>query len=108
MIVSRIVRNSIASVIISSIGALVVVYLLFRMFSKNIYKRQAENQKFIRIWSKVKGFFTINFRRIKEIGTNRYRRCPSCRAQLRLPKKKGKHAVVCPACKKRFEVKIYF
>lgn len=35
-----------------------------------------------------------------------FRICPGCRANIRLPKKKGKHTVVCPACKCRFEVKI--
>ena len=108
MVIGRIVPNSVASLVISVIGALVCVYLIFRMFSKNVYKRSAENQKFIMVWGRIKGFFTFNFRRIKEFRTNRYRRCPSCRAQLRLPKKKGKHAVVCPACKNRFEVNIIF
>ena len=35
-----------------------------------------------------------------------YRRCPGCRVTLRLPKRKGKHTVVCPKCGRRFEVKI--
>lgn len=35
-----------------------------------------------------------------------FRICPECMANLRLPKKKGKHTVVCPRCKHRFEVKI--
>lgn len=35
-----------------------------------------------------------------------FRICPECKANIRLPKKKGKHTVVCPRCKCRFEVKI--
>lgn len=35
-----------------------------------------------------------------------FRICPECQANIRLPKKKGKHTVVCPRCKCRFEVKI--
>lgn len=35
-----------------------------------------------------------------------FRICPECRANIRLPKQKGKHTVVCPRCKCRFEVKI--
>jgi hypothetical protein len=34
--------------------------------------------------------------------------CPHCKANLRLPRKKGKHSVVCPRCKERFEVKNLF
>ena len=32
--------------------------VLFRMLSRNTAKRWAENQKFLRVWNKVKGFFT--------------------------------------------------
>lgn len=102
------IRNAIASYTVSLLCALTVVFVFFRMFSKNIGKRQAENTRFIRIWSKVKSFFKLNFTKVKEIKTNRYRRCPSCRAQLRLPRKCGKHSVVCPACKNRFDVNILF
>lgn len=35
-----------------------------------------------------------------------FRICPECKANIRLPKKKGHHTVVCPRCKCRFEVKI--
>ena len=92
---------------VSVLSILIIVYIFFRMFSKNISKRQAENMKFLRIWNRVKGFFNLNFTKINEIRTKRYRRCPSCKAQLRLPRKRGKHSVVCPACGKRFEVNIF-
>lgn len=35
-----------------------------------------------------------------------YRICPSCKANIRLPKKKGTHTVRCPRCGVLFEVKI--
>ena len=35
-----------------------------------------------------------------------YKKCPHCRAQLRLPRKKGEHDVCCPRCKVTFSVKI--
>ena len=35
-----------------------------------------------------------------------FRICPECRANIRLPKQRGKHTVVCPRCKCRFEVRI--
>lgn len=105
-VVNAFVSNAIASYAISLLGSLTVVYVFFRMFSKNIYKRKAENTKFIRVWSKFKSFFKLNLNKLKEIKTHRYRRCPSCRAQLRLPRKTGHHSVVCPACKNRFDVHI--
>ena len=45
----------------------------------------------------------------KKLKTDRdhcFRICPQCRANIRLPKKRGKHTVVCPRCKCRFEVSI--
>lgn len=38
--------------------------------------------------------------------THVYVKCPSCQNNLRLPKEKGKHIVVCPCCKNRFKIKI--
>ncbi len=35
-----------------------------------------------------------------------YRICPACRANIRLPKKKGAHSVRCPRCSTLFDVKI--
>ena len=36
--------------------------------------------------------------------THIYRKCPNCKAEIRLPKKKGKHVCTCPRCKKDFDV----
>lgn len=45
----------------------------------------------------------------KKLKTDKYhcfRICPQCKANIRLPKERGRHTVVCPRCKCRFEVKI--
>lgn len=84
----------------------VMIWLLFRAFSRNIYKRRMENEKFIKIWNPVKAEGSLTIRRIKEIKTHRFRKCPHCKAVLRLPAKKGKHTVNCPRCHNKFEVRI--
>ena len=77
----------------------VLVYLLIsRMFSRNIAKRRAENEKFC-------NFFKLRRNMLRDRKTHVYRKCPKCRAVLRLPRAKGKHNVVCPRCKHRFEVR---
>ncbi len=83
-----------------------VVWMFFRVFSKNIYKRQSENQKYLQISGKVTGWFRLQKKKFSERKTHRYRTCPHCKATLRLPNKKGKHTVCCPKCKKDFDVKI--
>lgn len=55
------------------------------------------------------GYNTYTPPKKKKLKTDKdhcFRICPECRANIRLPKKKGKHTVVCPRCKCRFEVKI--
>ena len=78
---------------------LVLAYWLFRIFSKNTVKRRNEVVRFF-------GFFRRIRNRFRDRKTHVYKKCPHCRAVLRLPKKKGKHTVCCPACKERFSVRI--
>lgn len=87
---------------------LVLVYLVFRIFSKNVYRRSLECEKFDYIWKIVKNACKTPYLRLRDIKTHRYRKCPACKATLRLPKKKGKHTAICPKCKNEFPVNIHF
>lgn len=80
------------------ISTFLIVLIFFRIFSKNIAKRRRENEKFC-------GFFKLLGNRFRDRKTHVYRKCPKCKVVLRLPKAKGKHTVVCPRCRERFEVK---
>ncbi len=80
---------------------LVCVFMIYRVFSKNIYKRQNENKKYLEIKEKIK----FQKRKWQDRKTYIYRRCPNCKAEIRLPRKKGKHVCNCPCCKKDFVVK---
>ena len=82
-----------------------IIYCIFRVLSKNIYKRQRENQVFMSVWGKVKGFFKLQKNRFRDRKTHVYRVCPHCKINLRLPKRKGTHTVKCPKCGLRFEVR---
>ena len=107
-IVNIFVHDLAATYIISIISIAAVAYLLFRMFSRNISARSAENEKFSRFFGGIAGFFKFNFRKLKDIGKARYRKCPRCSAKLRLPIKRGTHTAVCPRCKEKFDVRILF
>ena len=80
--------------------------MIFRMMSKNLTKRYAENQRYLKIASGIKAPFKRSFRRFKDRKTHRYRKCPQCKKTLRLPYRKGSHSVICPCCKNKFDVKI--
>lgn len=91
--------------IIYILEILICVFMFYRLLSRNIYKRQSENMKYLKIRDKVKGKITLQKRKWSERKTHIYRKCPNCKAEIRLPKKKGKHVCTCPRCKKDFEVK---
>ncbi|MGM9683339.1 MAG: hypothetical protein ACI3XQ_07050 [Eubacteriales bacterium] len=98
MIVSVFVSSVTFNLISLLIGFVLVFFIFYRMMSRNIAARRKENEKFT-------GFFKLMKNRFKDRKTHVYRKCTSCHAVLRLPKAKGKHTVVCPRCKNRFEVK---
>lgn len=99
-------NSFVRSPIIGIIAWAILVWMVFRTFSKNIYKRRLENEKFMKFWNFVKAKWSLTSRRIKDSKTHRYRKCPHCKAVLRLPKKKGQHAVDCPRCHKEFKVRV--
>ena len=102
LIVFSVVDIFVKSVIFSIIGWVVSLAffftVMFRMMSRNIMARRRENDKFC-------GFFKLRKNKFRDRKTHVYRKCKSCKSVLRLPKAKGKHFVVCPKCKSRFEVK---
>ena len=78
----------------------------FRLFSKNLYRRQRENQAFLAFFGRIKRFFALRKNKFRDRKTHIYRKCPSCKKVLRLPRVKGKHTVCCPCCNNRFSVKV--
>lgn len=89
--------------VVDGLSTVAAVCLLFRMFSRNIPRRQAENERFLRWWLPVKRWFGFQFTRLRDIRRFRYRRCPSCRAMLRLPIKRGRRTVTCHRCHTQFK-----
>jgi DNA-directed RNA polymerase subunit RPC12/RpoP len=95
-------RGTIAGSVLITLGYLVIIVYFFRCFSRNIYKRQRENQMFLRAWNPVKNYFRFWRMRIQERGgTKKLYRCPKCHQTIRVPKGRGKIAITCPKC--RFE-----
>ena len=96
------IKNDRAYSIVTAIYMVLTLSLIFlvfyRMMSRKIDKRRRENERFC-------GFFKLIKNRFRDRKTHVYRKCPKCRAVLRLPKARGKHNVVCPRCKNRFKVR---
>ncbi len=96
----------VGSYILTLVCFALIAYNIFRCFSKNVYKRQAENRKYLKILGKIKSVFKKKGGKHKDTKTHVFLKCPSCKNTLRLPRVKGKHTVRCPCCKGSFDVKI--
>ena len=80
-------------------------YIYFRMFSKNLTKRREENGKYLR--ARYKLLADLKFRREKWVQRKDYKffTCPSCKTTLRVPRGHGKLKIVCRKCGNSFEGK---
>ncbi len=96
----------IVRMILQILSTALLVLVFFRMFSKNIYARRAENNKFLKMTKPIGSFFKVSFNRIKYRKTHCYRKCPHCKNMLKLPKVRGEHRVACPVCGESFKVNI--
>ena len=93
------------SMLLSLAGNVLYFYALFRMLSRNVVKRQAENTRYVSFmnnWQKeLKQFFL----RLKGTKEYKYFRCPSCKCRLRLRRGCGEKHITCPVCKNQFDQK---
>ena len=78
------------------------IFCLYRMFSKNIYRRQKENAYFLQAVQPVKRWFKLQSKKFGDRKDFRYFTCPKCRQKVRVPKGKGKIRIICPKCKEEF------
>ena len=95
-----------ASPIIMYLSLAVLVFAIYRVFSRNLAKRAAENRRYLALFNKAKKWVLLQYNRIREYKTHRYRKCPSCKTTLRLSKKTGTMTVKCPKCHNSFETTI--
>ena len=79
-----------------------IVYMYFRMFSRNVAKRRAENAKYIRKTYSIRMWFRSLGERWRQRREYKFFRCPGCGTLLRVPKGKGKIKIVCRKCGNSF------
>ena len=77
-------------------------YASFRMFSRNVFRRREENERYIRIRYRLSA--SLKVRREKWVQRKDYKffTCPSCKTTLRVPRGHGKIRVVCRKCGNSF------
>lgn len=88
----------IAGAVLYILGWVTVIYTYFRVFSRNVTKRYAENQAFLSRTYKIRSFFTGQKNMWKQRRVYHIYKCPGCKQKIRIPRGKGKIEVRCPKC----------
>ena len=94
------------SLVIYILSLLLMAFTVFRIFSRNLWKRQRENLFYIRESERVKSFLLRQRNRFRDRKTHKYVKCGNCKSHLRVKRVKGEHTVRCPRCHSTFKVKI--
>ncbi len=107
----------IGALIVTTIGSLSGVYFLtlaadallllaiFRMFSKERYRRAHENQVYLEKTQKVRRAATEWVNRVKNSRKYHYYTCPKCKQRLRVPRGVGNITITCKQCGTKFDKK---
>ncbi len=84
------IRWPLLDLALTALSYALMFWAIFRMLSRNTYKRYQENRRYLRFMERV---------RDRE---HRYFDCPRCHQVVRVPRGKGKIAITCPKCKETF------
>lgn len=98
MLLNLFIKSSIITLIVFGL----LIYLYFRMFSRNIVKRSDENTLYLKRTFKIRTRFQREKGYIRLRKTHHIYHCPSCRQKIKIPRGKGKISITCPKCSKEF------
>ena len=89
-VLAMILRIPVVNLLLTVFSYVCMLWAIFRMLSRQTYKRYEENRKYLRFLEQIKD------------KNHRYYACPRCRQTVRVPKGKGKISITCPKCKEKF------
>ena len=104
-IASMFAKADMARRILGVVTAVLLFVMLFRMFSRNLTKRRAENAWFLnKILYPIQRTFNGKKQRMQD-KEHKYFTCPTCKTVCRVPKGKGKIVITCPKCSTEIKAK---
>ena len=89
-LVAMFIPSAVVRLLMTGVSYALMLWAIFRTFSRNTYKRYQENHRYLMFLDRIKD------------RQHRYFNCPRCRQPVRVPRGKGKIAIICPRCKERF------
>lgn len=96
------VRNAYVSTVLNSWECLLILLVYIRMFSRNISKRYAENQKYLALENRLRRFWGQKRYLTQQRKEYHIYKCPGCKQKIRIPRGKGKISIRCPKCGEEF------
>ena len=103
-LLAGILKSEIVATVFTVLENALMILLIFRMLSKNLYKRRAENQKWVNWWWRVKNR-NSGARARHADKEHKYFTCKQCKAICRVPVGKGKIIITCPKCGAQIQAK---
>lgn len=80
------------------VGLALLLWCYYRIFSRNIQKRYAENMKYLSLQNQAKDWLARQKLRFDQRKVYRYFKCPHCRQSIRVPRGRGRISITCPKC----------
>lgn len=95
-----IISNGIVMIVADAL----LVFVIFRSFSKNINKRAMENRGYLEKTAGIRRTFSA-MKKNSQDKEHRYYVCPHCHQLVRVPRGRGKLTITCPSCGTQFDRK---
>lgn len=80
------------------LGLALLLWCYYRIFSRNIQKRYAENMKYLSLRNQAKDWLARQKLRFDQRKVYRYFKCPHCKQSIRVPRGRGRISITCPKC----------
>ena len=89
-VIVMVINLFVNSLLLTVLYYALIFLTIFRMLSRQTYRRYEENRKFLAVLNRIKD------------RKHRYFNCPKCRQLVRVPRGKGKISITCPKCREKF------
>lgn len=90
---------------LSAAALVLIIYSYYRIFSRDVRARYAENKKFLTSLDPLRRKFFSSKNKYDNRKVYKYIKCPKCKFEMKVPKNKGKIRVTCKKCGEKFIVK---
>ncbi|MDU3010769.1 MAG: hypothetical protein E7B42_07390 [Peptoniphilus harei] len=90
---------------LSAAALVLIIYSYYRIFSRDVRARYAENKKFLSTVDPLRRKFFSSKNKYDNRKVYKYIKCPKCKFEMKVPKNKGKIRVTCKKCGEKFIVK---